>query len=153
MEVEIGFICANLPAIRPVVFKWFGIGSSAAAYGSGSAGPRQYNISGKGATRSGHVILRSRNQESDLLDSDTEALTRQGKADSITPTHTRGANSDGQPGQAFGLTDIVVKTDIGVSIDSKQSESQDGEPNHFVQITAPRSGTVDLPGTGQPYYN
>ncbi|KAI1372871.1 hypothetical protein F4677DRAFT_431002 [Hypoxylon crocopeplum] len=151
VEVEIGFICANLPAIRPVIFKWFGVGSSEVSYGSGSAGPRQYGISSKGANRSGHVILRSRNQESDLLDSDTEALTRQGKEDTITPTNTRGGNGDAQ--QVFGLTEIVVKTDIGVSIDSKQSEPGDGEPNHFVQITAPRSGTVDLPGAGKDYYN
>ncbi|KAI0880613.1 uncharacterized protein GGS22DRAFT_174350 [Annulohypoxylon maeteangense] len=142
VEVEIGFICANLPAIRPVVFKWFGLGSSAPGYASGSAGPRQYGISSKGATRSGHVILRSRNQESDVLDSDTEALT-----------NTRGTNGDAQQGQAFGLAEIVVQTDIGVSIDSKQSQSHDEEPNHFVRITAPRSGTVDLPGTGKDYYN
>ncbi|XXH03343.1 hypothetical protein Hte_009741 [Hypoxylon texense] len=149
VEVEIGFICANLPAIRPVVFKWFNVGSSAAAYGSSSAGPRQYGISSKGATRSGHVILRSRNQESDLLDSDTEALTRQGKEDTMTPTNTRGGEAP--QGQMFGLSEIVVKTDIGVSIDAKQSESHDGEPNHFVKITAPL-GTVDLPGAGKDYY-
>lgn len=139
MEVEIGFICANLPAIRPIVFKWFGLGSSAPGYASGSAGPRQYGISSKGATRSGHVILRSRNQESDILDSDTEALTR-------------ATNGEAQ-GQAFGLSEIVVKTDIGVSIDSNQSQNSDKEPNHFVRITAPRSGTVDLPGAGKDYYN
>ncbi|KAI6092006.1 hypothetical protein F4821DRAFT_154973 [Hypoxylon rubiginosum] len=150
VEVEIGFICANLPAIRPIVFKWFKVGSSAAAYGSGSAGPRQYGISSKGATRSGHVILRSRNQESDLLDSDTEALTRQAKEDGITPTNTRGG-AETPHGQTFGLSEIVVKTDIGVSIDSKQPESHDGEPNHFVKITAPL-GTVDLPGAGKDYY-
>ncbi|KAI2466651.1 hypothetical protein F4781DRAFT_404983 [Annulohypoxylon bovei var. microspora] len=142
VEVEIGFICANLPAIRPIVFQWFGLGSSAPGYGSGSAGPRQYGISSKGATRSGHVILRSRNQESDMLDSDTERLT-----------NSRGANGDAQQGQAFGLSEIVVKTDIGVSIDSKQSQSDDKEPNHFVRITAPHSGTVDLPGAGKDYYN
>ncbi|XDG04634.1 hypothetical protein ABKA04_004249 [Annulohypoxylon sp. FPYF3050] len=139
VEVEIGFICANLPAIRPIVFKWFGLGSSAPGYASGSAGPRQYGISSKGATRSGHVILRSRNQESDILDSDTEALTR-------------ATNGEAQ-GQAFGLSEIVVKTDIGVSIDSNQSQNSDKEPNHFVRITAPRSGTVDLPGAGKDYYN
>lgn len=150
VEVEIGFICANLPAIRPIVFKWFKVGSSAAVYGSSSAGPRQYGISSKGATRSGHVILRSRNQESDLLDSDTEALTRQAKEDGITPTNTRGGGETPQ-GQTFGLSEIVVKTDIGVSIDSKQSELHDGEPNHFVKITAPL-GTVDLPGAGKDYY-
>ncbi|KAI1773585.1 hypothetical protein F4818DRAFT_423121 [Hypoxylon cercidicola] len=150
VEVEIGFICANLPAIRPIVFKWFKVGSTAAAYASGSAGPRQYNISSKGVTRSGHVILRSRNREPDLPDSDTEALTRQGKEDAIPPTNTKGGRETPQ-GQTFGLSDIVVKTDIGVSIDSKQSESQDGEPNHFVKITAPL-GTVDLPGAGKDYY-
>ncbi|KAI0164555.1 hypothetical protein GGR52DRAFT_560366 [Hypoxylon sp. FL1284] len=153
VEVEIGFICANLPAIRPILFKWFNVGSSAPAYGSSSVGPRQYGISGissKGATRSGHVILRSRNQESDVVDSDTEALTRQGKEDMITPTNTR-SGEEAQQGQAFGLSDIVVKTDIGVSIDSKQAQSHDGEPNHFVQITAPL-GTVDLPGAGKDYY-
>ncbi|KAI1136210.1 hypothetical protein F5Y05DRAFT_391971 [Hypoxylon sp. FL0543] len=153
VEVEIGFICANLPAIRPLLFKLFGVGSSAAAYASGSAGPRQYGISSKGATRSGHVILHSRNGESDPIDSDTEALTRKGKEDTITPTHTRGANSDADQGQAFGLSDIVVKTDIGVSIDDKQSRSNDKEPNHFVRITAPRSGTVNLPSAGKDYYN
>ncbi|KAI0842427.1 hypothetical protein F5Y06DRAFT_257600 [Hypoxylon sp. FL0890] len=151
VEVEIGFICANLPAIRPLAFKVLGIGSSAGAYASGSAGPRQYGISSKGAVRSGHVMLRSRNQESDFVDSDTEALTRKGKEDTITPTHTRGANGDVEQGQAFGLSDIVVKTDIGVSIDDKQSHSSSKEPNHFVQITAPGSGTVDLPGAGKKY--
>ncbi|KAI0377292.1 hypothetical protein F5Y04DRAFT_285077 [Hypomontagnella monticulosa] len=152
VEVEIGFICANLPAIRPVVFKWFGIGSSAAAYGSGSAGPRQHGISSKGASRSGHVMLRSRNQESDLLDSDTEALTGQGKGDVLTRTNTKGRNGDLEHGQAFGLSEIVVQTDIGVTIDPKQSPSPDGGPNHFVRITAPRSGTVNLPGAGKDDY-
>ncbi|KAI1084937.1 hypothetical protein F5B20DRAFT_120769 [Whalleya microplaca] len=152
VEVEIGFICANLPAIRPIVFKWFGIGSTGAAYASGSGGHRQYGISSKGATRSGHVILRSRTHESDLLDSDTEALTRQGGSDIITPTNTKGWQSrEGQQEPAYGLSDIVVKTDIGISIDSTQAQPNDRQPNHFVQITAPHSGTVDLPGVGKQY--
>ncbi|KAL7623494.1 hypothetical protein AAE478_007176 [Parahypoxylon ruwenzoriense] len=150
VEVEMGFICANLPAVRPVIPKWFGADSSAAAYGSGGTGQRQYGISGKGVSRSGHVILRSRNPESDVIDSDTEALTRPGRDNMINPTNTRGTN--GGRSQAFKLVEIVVKTDIGVSIDSKLPRSRDGEPNHFVQITAPRSGTVDLPGVSEDYY-
>ncbi|KAI0006635.1 hypothetical protein F4779DRAFT_629677 [Xylariaceae sp. FL0662B] len=152
VEVEIGFICANLPAIRPIVFKWFGMGSSAAAYASGSGGHRQYGISNKGASRSGHVILRSRTHESDFVDSDTEALTRQGGSDIITPTNTKGGSSrEGPQEPAYGLSDIMVKTDIGISIDSKQAKSNDRQPNHHIQVTAPRSGTVDLPGAGKEY--
>ncbi|OTB01439.1 hypothetical protein M426DRAFT_14464 [Hypoxylon sp. CI-4A] len=150
VEVEIGFICANLPAIRPVVFKLFGVGSSLAAYASNTTGPKHYGTSNKGGNKSGHVILRSRNQE---VDSDTEALTRQGREDTMTLINTRGANRDEQQGQAFGLTDIVVKTDIGVSIDSNDPTSSDHEPNRFIRVTAPQ-GTVNLPGMGgKSYYN
>ncbi|KAI1389371.1 uncharacterized protein F4822DRAFT_198577 [Hypoxylon trugodes] len=151
VEVEIGFICANLPAVRPIVFKWFGVGSSAATYASGSAGPRQYGVSSKGAARSGHIILRSRNNESGQLDSDTEALTRQGKEEAMNLPDSREPNGEVQEGQAFGLTDIVVKTDIGVSIDANQPLPDDMEPNHYVRITAPRSRTANLTSGGGGY--
>ncbi|KAI5860888.1 hypothetical protein GGS23DRAFT_579367 [Durotheca rogersii] len=143
IEVEIGFICANLPAVRPVVFRWFGIGSSAAAYGSESTGPRQYGISAKGASRSGHIVLGSGQREPDLLDSDTEALTRRGRDSGLTLTTTGGLSGDGR-GSAFGLAEIVVKTDIGISIDPNHSPLHNGKPSHFVRITAL--------GAGKDYY-
>ncbi|KAI5928374.1 hypothetical protein F4810DRAFT_1123 [Camillea tinctor] len=151
VEVEVGFICANLPAIRPLVFRWFGLGNSVYAYGSGSGGQRQYNISGKGAARSGHVKLQSKNRDSENHDSSTEALTTQGANNSIalSKIKTRSDEDEDQI-QSFGLSDIVVKTKIDVSVDDKQTKQRPGSPNRFVQISSSRN-QVNLPGTGSRY--
>ncbi|KAH9884555.1 hypothetical protein F4778DRAFT_787663 [Xylariomycetidae sp. FL2044] len=128
VEIEVGFICANLPAVRPLIFKWFGWGNTV-TYGSGSNGPPpRYDLPGAKGMRSGHRKLQSRNQESDLRDSDEEALTTE------------------EGNQNIGLSDIVVKTDIGVSIGAKREESQaERRPDHFVNIISPNTARAYLP--------
>ncbi|KAK8066913.1 hypothetical protein PG997_013660 [Apiospora hydei] len=57
VEVEVGFICANLPSIRPLVFRCLGYRTGATSSGendySTPAAGRYYAKSGLGASRSG----------------------------------------------------------------------------------------------------
>ncbi|KAI1359547.1 hypothetical protein F5Y08DRAFT_349612 [Xylaria arbuscula] len=148
VEVEVGFICANLPAVRPLFFKWIGYGETS---GSGSA--PNYNLSSKGGVRSGHVKLPSRNREDDNDNSSTEILTLQGNAHAIPLGNTtRRSNSQtGDRIEPLPRSDIVVQKDFDVSINSDPESSAGGTTNHFVQVTTSHN-RVRLQGPTSQYY-
>ncbi|KAI1335158.1 hypothetical protein F5Y15DRAFT_258122 [Xylariaceae sp. FL0016] len=150
VEVEVGFICANLPAIRPLLFKWFKVGDW--VYGHGSSGENGgYHISRKGTSRAGHVKLSSKNQDPELQGSSTEELTGTdgGGAIVMTRTKSRRFTHEEDVMSARGLSDIVVKTDIGVSVDPRVPKSR-AEDDRFIQVSTPHN-QIKLPGTSRGY--
>ncbi|KAI0426420.1 hypothetical protein F5Y09DRAFT_318987 [Xylaria sp. FL1042] len=149
VEVEVGFICANLPAVRPLLFKWFGYEGSADASG---ATPK-YNLSSKGVVRSGHVKLQSRNRDNEEDNSSTEILTLQGNSDSIAlaTTNPRSNSQSGDRIEPVSGSDIVVQKDFDVSIKPNPASSAGGSTNHYVQVTTP-SNRVHIQGPTSQYY-
>ncbi|KAI0408690.1 hypothetical protein F4802DRAFT_548553 [Xylaria palmicola] len=149
IEVEVGFICANLPAVRPLLFKWFNYDTTRDTSG---ATPK-YNISSKGAIRSGHIKLQSRNREVDGDNSSMEGLTLQGLPGAIplrdTATNLSDRNEDKI--EAISRSDIVVQTAFDMSIDANPNSSTGRTANHYVQITTPNN-QVRLQGMGNEYY-
>jgi hypothetical protein len=151
VEVEVGFICANLPAVRPLLFKWLGYGNSQNASG---ATPK-YNLS-HGGMRSGHVKLKSDHRDHDLMDdSSTEALTLQGNSNAFPMTNTKSrSNNMSSPDkiEPVSNSEIVVQRDFNMSINANEAiSSAGGKPEHFVQITTPHN-RVHLPGVANNYY-
>ncbi|KAJ2990366.1 hypothetical protein NUW58_g2991 [Xylaria curta] len=74
-EVEVGFVCSNLPAARPLLFKWLGHGNTP----DESKATPKYSISSKGGIRTGHIKLPSRNRENDADNSSLVASVSQSK--------------------------------------------------------------------------
>ncbi|KAI1180402.1 hypothetical protein F4777DRAFT_574163 [Nemania sp. FL0916] len=148
VEVEVGFICANLPAVRPLLFKWFKYDSSRNA----SEGTNKYNLSSKGGMRSTHIKLQSRNRENEADNSSTEILTSDGGFHAIGLTSTA-ARSDRQNNQIEPVShsDIVVKKDFNVSIDANPESSAGGTTDHYVQVTT-SNNRVRLDGAVNEYY-
>lgn len=150
VEVEVGFICANLPAVRPLFFKWFKLDSSNNASG---ATPK-YNLSSKGGILSGHIKLQSRNRENDPDNSSTEILTSQGHSNGIPlPKTSNRSNTSQNSDQTENVfrSDIIVKTDFDVSIDANPEASAGGTADHFVQVTT-SSNRIHLQGGANEYY-
>ncbi|CAJ2506924.1 Uu.00g081100.m01.CDS01 [Anthostomella pinea] len=153
VEVEVGFICANLPAIRPLLFKLLGYGTTTHSSGYGSGAKKQYGLSGnRVVARSGHFKLQSNHRDNDMQDSSTEELTLGSNSMALSRTKSKPFNRhrDADQIQPVGLSDIMVKTDIGVSVDDKESERQTDGPDHFVQISTPNN-EVHLPGAPRAY--
>lgn len=143
-EVGLGIICANLPAIRPVLFKWF---RRDAVYSTGPR-PSRYSRMAKSLRRLGYTTNRRRMQEPGLQGSDTEVLTGQRAQDAMSLTPTRGSRTNHrQGGQSFELTDIVVRTDIDVSTDQNEAQGSHDEPNRSIRIEAPGTGTLEIPAS------
>ncbi|KAI1306329.1 hypothetical protein F5Y03DRAFT_139254 [Xylaria venustula] len=147
VEVEVGFICANLPAVRPLLFKWFGYDSR-----NGSGATPNYNLSSKGGVRSGHIKLQSRNRENDQDNSSTEILTLQGNSNAIAlaTTNPRSNSQSGDRIEPISNSDIFVQKDIDVSI-HPNPEASAGGTNHYVQVTTPNT-RVHLQGATSQYY-
>ncbi|KAF2970620.1 hypothetical protein GQX73_g2977 [Xylaria multiplex] len=147
VEVEVGFICANLPAVRPLLFKWFGYDNSRNASG---ATPK-YNLSSKGGIRSGHIKLQSRNHENELDNSSTEILTLQGTSNAIALTNTnlRSNTQNSDRIEPASISDIIVQKEIDVSINPESSAG--GTTDHYVQVTTPNN-RVHIQGTASQYY-
>ncbi|KAI0115956.1 hypothetical protein GGR51DRAFT_546232 [Nemania sp. FL0031] len=143
VEVEVGFICANLPAVRPLLFKWFKYDMTQNA----SAATPKYNISSKG--RSGHIKLPSRNRDNDLDNSSTEILTSTGNAIPLTNTTTKSNPPHGDI-EAGPHSDIRIQKDFKVSIDAN-TESSAGGTDHYVQVTT-SNNRVQLHGGVGGYY-
>ncbi|KAI8628655.1 hypothetical protein F5Y19DRAFT_109188 [Xylariaceae sp. FL1651] len=149
VEVEVGFICANLPAVRPLLFKWLGYGNTQ----NGSGATPKYNLS-KPGVRSGHFKLQSRNRDNDLDDSSTEALTIQGASHGIplTKTNPRSEAATGDKIEPVSRPDIVVQKDFSMSIDANEDgSSAGGTPEHFVQVTT-TNNRVHLQSNVNDYY-
>jgi hypothetical protein len=110
VEVLLGFTCANLPAVRPLWTKWFGLGGSTAAsypYPPGKSG------ASAGGPRSGLAPMgRSKNSRMTLGSKDggmTGFTTAHGNgSDEIELTGTQEAKRAGSDLEAG----IRVKTDI-----------------------------------------
>ncbi|KAI0526484.1 hypothetical protein F5B22DRAFT_655633 [Xylaria bambusicola] len=148
VEVEVGFICANLPAVRPLLFKWIGYDSR-----DGSGAAQNYKLSSKGGARSGHVKLPSRNRENDHDNSSTEILTLQGTSNAVALSNTN-PRSDSQSVdriEPVANSDIVVQKDFNVSINSDPESSTDGTTNHYCQVTT-SNNRVHLQGPISQYY-
>lgn len=150
VEVEVGFICANLPAVRPLLFKWFKLDNTNNASG---ATPK-YNLSSKGGIRSGHIKLQSRNREDDPDNSSTEILTSPGHSNGIALAKTSNKSITTQNSEqvenAF-RSDILVKTDVDVSIDTNPESSAGGTADHFVQVMT-SGNRIHLQGGANGYY-
>ncbi|KAJ8120687.1 hypothetical protein ONZ43_g2666 [Nemania bipapillata] len=147
VEVEVGFICANLPAVRPLIFKWFKYESTQDA----SKATPKYNISSKGGIRSGHIKLPSRNRDNDLDNSSTEILTLQGNAIPMTNTSSKSNTQNVDQIEAAFPSDIRVQKDFNVSIDANPEASAGGTSDHFVQVTTSNS-RLHLQGGVGGYY-
>ncbi|KAH8162732.1 hypothetical protein CIB48_g5515 [Xylaria polymorpha] len=139
VEVEVGFICANLPAVRPLLFKWFKFDGTRDASG---ATPK-YNLSSKGGLRSGHIKLQSRSRENEADNSSTEILTIQGNAIPLTNT-----TPNGDKIEPLSRSDIVVQKDFDMSIDANPESSAGG---NYVQVTTPNN-RVRLQGAANQYF-
>ncbi|KAI1192751.1 hypothetical protein F5X97DRAFT_316321 [Nemania serpens] len=149
VEVEVGFICANLPAVRPLFFKWFKLDNTNNASG---ATPK-YNLSSNGGILSGHIKLQSRNRENDPDNSSTEILTSQGRSNGIPLAKTSNRSittQNSEQGENAFRSDIIVKTDFDVSIDAKPESSAGGTADHFVQVTT-SSNRIRLQGANEYY--
>ncbi len=148
VEVEVGFICANLPAVRPLLFKWFGYDNSRDASGA----TPNYHLSSKGGVRSGHIKLQSRNREIDQDNSSTEILTLQGTSNAISSasTNPRSNSQNGDRIEPISGSEIVVQKDFAVSINSNTESSAGGTAN-YVQVTT-SNNRVHLQGAASQYY-
>jgi hypothetical protein len=166
VEVEVGFICANLPALRPLVFKLLGFGSTQ----TGSGATPNYQLS-KGGIRSGHIKLQSRTRDNDLDDSSTEALNAQqsrtsnksiarnettrmkpSRSNTITRDTKNNGSNKGEPAELpSSFADIVVQKDFNMSIDDANGSSAGGAVDHFVQITTSKN-QVRLPAAANNFY-
>ncbi|EPE06929.1 integral membrane protein [Ophiostoma piceae UAMH 11346] len=158
VEVEIGFICANLPAIRPLIIRWFKLGSgSTGASNSGYDGyanggnPLGYGTHSKIATnRSRRMPLGSRNGERDIElmsqgnSSDEIKLTKGVRPASLN-SETLGSSDGGNDGNNHAAATritagqgsgsglgggIRVKTEVQMTVDEWPggSEARLGEP-------------------------
>ncbi|KAI8952326.1 hypothetical protein F4801DRAFT_225466 [Xylaria longipes] len=141
VEVEVGFICANLPAVRPLLFKWFKFDATR----NGSGATPKYNISSKGGIRSGHIKLQSSNRENEADNSSTEILTLQGNSNAIPLTNTA---MNGDKIEPLSRSDIVVQKDFNMSIDANPKSSAGG---NYVQVTTPNN-RVRLQGAANQYF-
>lgn len=156
VEVEVGFICANLPSIRPLVFRCLGYrprvatGDGDGDYGTPAAGRYYAKSGGGGGSRSaalktigsksfrigggGGSSKQRGNSLSQFRDSDEEALTQ-----SRGESRAGSSRAGGEPGEAIGLSDIMVKTHIGISVEeSQRPEPSPFQRSHSVQISSPR---------------
>ncbi|KAI1131524.1 hypothetical protein F5Y10DRAFT_233414 [Nemania abortiva] len=150
VEVEVGFICANLPAVRPLLFKWFKYDTTQNA----SAATPKYNLSSKGGIRSGHIKLQSRNRDNDDLDnSSTEILTSGGntRAIPLANTATRSNIQKSDQIEPASHSDIRVQKDFKVSIDAN-TESSAGGTDHYVQVTTSNNRVHLGGGSMDGYY-
>ena len=109
VEVEIGFICANLPAIRPLVTKWFGGGGST-NYGTGTSGSAYGNNSKLGGSRAGRLNFSSKNRDGDL-----ELMTQGNSSDEINLTKAGHITDSGS--EANVQNGIRVQTEVAMSWD------------------------------------
>ncbi|KAK7955094.1 hypothetical protein PG996_015900 [Apiospora saccharicola] len=153
VEVEVGFICANLPSIRPLVFRCLGYRVGVASgrdndYYSTPDGERYYTKSG-GESSAGLKTIGSKpfrvggnsskqrrddgNSLSRFRDSDEEALTQ-----SRAGSRAGSSRAGGEPGQAIGLSDIMVKTHIGISVEPQSMDPSPLNRSHTVQISSPK---------------
>ncbi|KAI1813893.1 hypothetical protein GGS20DRAFT_445509 [Poronia punctata] len=110
IEVEVGFICANLPALRPLIFKLLRCSTSqsetAATTNYKDLGPR---------IRSSCIMLQSRNRENDIEGSSSEALNAaQGILSGAGPGPYTKAMVSRDPASP---TDIMVRKDFEMSVD------------------------------------
>ncbi|KAI1116958.1 hypothetical protein F5Y14DRAFT_12413 [Nemania sp. NC0429] len=150
VEVQVGFICANLPAVRPLLFKWFKIDSSNNASG---ATPK-YNLSSNGGILSGHIKLQSRNRENDPDNSSTEILTSPGPSNAIPLARTSNRSITTQNSErveSASHSDIIVKTDFDVSIDANTESSAGGTAPRYVQVTT-SNNRIHLQSGANEYY-
>ncbi|CAK7226667.1 hypothetical protein SCUCBS95973_006276 [Sporothrix curviconia] len=156
VEVEIGFICANLPALRPLFARWFGQGGGSSAgksgygaYGSGANGAASgYGMHSKiSANRSGRMPLGSKNGDRDVElmsqgnSSDEINLTKAGRPGSMgsdSDINAMSSNSHGQSsqarviqqggGSAYSAGGIRVKTEVQMTVDEwTQSDKKRGD--------------------------
>ncbi|KAK8135481.1 hypothetical protein PG984_003421 [Apiospora sp. TS-2023a] len=153
VEVVVGFICANLPSIRPLVFRCLGYRVGVTSGGdneySTPAGGRYYTKSGGESISGGLRTIGSKsfrigggsgkqrrddgNSLSRFRDSDEEALTQ-----SRDGSRAGNSGAGGESGQAIGLSDIMVKTHIGISVESQSLDPSPLKRSHTVQISSPK---------------
>ncbi|KAI0393643.1 hypothetical protein F5Y17DRAFT_458652 [Xylariaceae sp. FL0594] len=182
VEVEVGFICANLPALRPLLFKLLGLHHSQS--GNSGATPN-YNLS-KGGIRSGmgHIKLQSRNRDKRDLeaDSSTEALniemqghiqdgsttapsnkslalpeeaTSKSESNGATKdgTNTNSKGGGGDPGLPSSFADIVVQRDFDMSIeDDPNGDSAGGRAINHFVQITTSNSHVRIPAARDKFY-
>ncbi len=140
VEVEIGFICANLPAIRPLLTRWFGNKNSSGASGSGYGGAYGNNAAnGYGmhskitASRTGRMPLGSKNGDTDVEmmsqgnSSDEINLTKGGRPGSVH-SDIMGTNHEGvahsHVGNRGNNGGIRVRTEVQLTVDEWTQEDK-----------------------------
>ncbi|KAK7910749.1 hypothetical protein PG985_013230 [Apiospora marii] len=159
VEVEVGFICANLPSIRPLAFRWLGYRAGATSTGDDNdydtpAGGRYYTKSGGGSSSAGGGLktigsksfrFGGGSSSKQRRGGDDNSLSRFRSSDEEALTQSRDGSRAGSSGsgdgggQAIGLSDIMVKTHIGISVE--ESQSADPSPlqrSHTVLISSPK---------------
>ncbi|KAI0166074.1 hypothetical protein GGR57DRAFT_509759 [Xylariaceae sp. FL1272] len=147
VEVEVGFICANLPAVRPLVFRFMGWGAT--ENGSGSPNYNLSNLSATPKLQFGrgpfHMHSKGRDAVNDLDDSSTEALTEQSTT-RLTKTKHKFEDPTGNRPEPMPLSDIVVQRDFNMSVNDPQNAIPAG-----VQISTAHN-QIHIPGVGNSYY-
>ncbi|KAI2637323.1 hypothetical protein GGS21DRAFT_511075 [Xylaria nigripes] len=133
VEFEVGFICANLPASRPLLFKWFGIEGSSSKTVSRTPNPNASMGWRIRSNRSNRPLGTS--HQIDLDNSSTEAFALQGTSHAIASGPS--TQTDDKSGQPTFSSDIVVRTDISMSIEPEPQSSATWASDHYVQISAP----------------
>jgi hypothetical protein len=145
VEVEIGFICANLPAIRPLVFKLFKIktGSSDRSKGTsigakyGYTGNRGNGKGGMGTcTNCGGTCIRCRGGSRGLRSANDD-LESNGGSDEIelTKPSTMERSIGGGPG-------IRVQTEVEQTVDDWQEPVAPLSQHKQQNITAGRTAAL-----------
>ncbi|KAI1331295.1 hypothetical protein F5Y16DRAFT_361110 [Xylariaceae sp. FL0255] len=141
VEVEVGFICANLPAVRPLLFKLMGWGNNTQNASSGTPkfslsiskqriGQRRFKMHSKG---------RDTLTEDDIDESSTDALNAPGFSNAIHMTKV-GARSDtwrDDKNDLMSKNDIVVKTDLTIVNEPQTVASSGRVPSgdHFYRTS------------------
>ncbi|CAK7204520.1 hypothetical protein SEUCBS139899_007277 [Sporothrix eucalyptigena] len=157
VEVEIGFICANLPALRPLFARWFGQGGGSSAgqsgygaYGSGGNGASGYGMHSKiSASRTGRMPLGSKNG-----DRDVELMSQGNSSDEINLTKagrpgSMGSDSDGNAlhgngtstrviqqgsGSGYNAGGIRVKTEVQMTVDEWTQPSKKRSDSYAMPV-------------------
>ncbi|KAJ9144184.1 Integral membrane protein [Pleurostoma richardsiae] len=130
VEVEIGFICANLPAIRPLVNKWLGRSEGSSGYPSHGTGSAYAGASSKRRnSRAGHMVLGSREGDNDL-----EMMTKDNASD-----ETSLANRGQQPGVApkDGKGFIHVRTDVEMTVVEQSEWDKKRGMDAYLDVASP----------------
>ncbi|KAI1430480.1 hypothetical protein GGR50DRAFT_237547 [Xylaria sp. CBS 124048] len=143
VELQVGFICANLPATRPLFFRWFGLENSRSLSRAVQTGRR----SAMGEFRFGNGTRNATRLNEDD-NSSTEAFAMHGTKP--PPSQSASSVQDIENGPN-GRSDIVVRTDVSVMVEEERQHGMGRTNDRFIQVTTP-GNHIHLKGSRDESY-